>query len=192
MSFFATTMSRASLSQSLSGCVLVVACALPMSAQAHAETLERAKPFAAFNASAESLRDSLVQLAKAQVGTKYVRGGQSPERGFDCSGFVKYVMSSLHVSIPRTARQQATTGVAVKRDTTRLRPGDLLTFGKNPRSNVSHIGIYIGDGKYVHASSVAGQVIESRIDRKSSALLRAWKGARRILQPEPVTVASKN
>ena len=66
------------------------------------------------------------------------------------------------------------------KDKNRLRPGDLLTFAKGKRG-VSHIGIYVGDGKYVHASSVAGRVIESEIDRPKSSLVRRWAGVRRLL-----------
>jgi cell wall-associated NlpC family hydrolase len=86
----------------------------------------------------------------------------------------------LHVSVPRTAAQQAATGLSLQRDTTRLRPGDLLTFGRSPRS-VTHIGIYLGNGRFVHASSVAGQVIESPIDRPHSSLIKPWRGTRRVL-----------
>lgn len=139
------------------------------------------RPLANMSLSARGLRDSiLVSVARTAVGTRYVRGGQSFEGGFDCSGLVRYVMAALHVPVPRTAAQQAATGLALQRDTTRLRPGDLLTFGGSPRS-VSHIGIYLGNGRYVHASSVAGQVIESPIDRPRSPLIRSWRGSRRIL-----------
>lgn len=139
------------------------------------------RPFAAFSLSARGLRDSiLVSVARTAVGTRYVHGGQSFEGGFDCSGLVRYVMAALHVSVPRTAAQQAATGLALQRDTTRLRPGDLLTFGHTPR-RVTHIGIYLGNGRYVHASSVAGQVIESPIDRPYSPLIKPWRGSRRIL-----------
>jgi len=62
-------------------------------------------------------------------------------------------------------------------------PGDLLTFGKGKKGAVSHIGIYVGDGRYVHASSVAGKVIESPIDRPFSPLIKVWRGARRVLAP---------
>ena len=132
-----------------------------------------------------SMRDSLVAVARAQVGTRYVRGGQTPEFGFDCSGLVRYVMATFQVNLPRTARMQATSGLAVVRDTTRLRPGDLLTFGKGKRGAVSHIGIYVGNGRYVHASSVAGQVIESDIARPRSPLVRAWRGVRRVVSGSP-------
>lgn len=144
------------------------------------------KPFAAFSASAEALRDSLVSLAKAQLGRKYVRGGQSPERGFDCSGLVKYLAAALHLDVPRTARQQARFGLAIARDTSRLRPGDLLTFGRE-RRGVSHIGIYVGDGRFIHASTAAGKVIESRLDRAPAPKIKPWLGVRRLL-PDDDTV----
>ena len=149
-------------------------------AQAVAPRRDAAKPFAVYSASAHAIRDSLVALARAQVGTKYLRGGTTPERGFDCSGLVRFVMAALKVELPRTARQQATSGLAIVRDTKRLRPGDLLTFGVGTGA-VSHIGIYIGHGRYVHASSGAGRVIESDIDRASSSLIRAWRGVRRVV-----------
>src|SRR6478609_845288 len=112
---------------------------------------QETKPFAAYSSSAQSLRDSVVQMAKAQVGTRYRMGGTTPEKGFDCSGLVKYVMAALNLDVPRTAKQQAKQGLAINKDTSRLLPGDLLTFGKTKKSSVSHIGIYIGDGRYIHA-----------------------------------------
>jgi cell wall-associated NlpC family hydrolase len=68
----------------------------------------------------------------------------------------------------------------VAKSTDELKPGDLLTFGKSKRG-VSHIAIYIGDGKYIHASSGAGRVIESDLARTDSPLIRAWRGVRRVL-----------
>src|SRR5690349_6524779 len=114
------------------------------------------KPFQEMSASASSIRDSIVAFARAQIGRKYVRGGQTPERGFDCSGLVQYVMAAFHLDLPRTARLQAKTGVPLATDTSRLRPGDLLTFGR-PKAGISHIGIYIGQGHFIHASSAAGR-----------------------------------
>ena len=139
------------------------------------------KPFAPYSASAEALRDSIVSMARAQIGTRYRTGGESPKKGFDCSGLVQYVMSALNLSVPRTARLQAKTGLAISRDTSQLLPGDLLTFGKGKKGRISHVAIYVGDGHYVHASSVAGRVIESSIDRPYSPLIKIWRGARRIL-----------
>jgi cell wall-associated NlpC family hydrolase len=148
--------------------------------EAEVRAQEQLRPFQTLSESAASLRDSLVAFARAQLGKRYVRGGQSPEKGFDCSGLVKYVMAAFRLDLPRTARLQARTGVALGRDTTVLRPGDLLTFGRN-KEGVSHIGIYIGDGHFIHASSVAGRVIESRVNRPPSKLIKPWKGSRRVL-----------
>jgi cell wall-associated NlpC family hydrolase len=140
---------------------------------------EPARPLAAFSSSAQRLRDSLVVLARAQVGRRYRTGGQSPDQGFDCSGLVRYVMAALQVDVPRTARQQAVRGLPVATDTAQLKPGDLLTFGS--RKRVSHIGIYVGDGRFVHASSVAGRVIESPVARRRAPLIKPWAGVRRVL-----------
>jgi cell wall-associated NlpC family hydrolase len=140
-----------------------------------------ARPFAEMSNSAQTLRDSIVAMARAQIGTKYKFGGGSPEKGFDCSGLVKFVMGALNLDVPRTARQQAKAGLAVTRDTSRLLPGDLLTFGRGKKGVVSHVGIYVGDGRFVQASSAAGRVIESPLNRPTSPRVKAWRGARRIL-----------
>ena len=166
--------------RTLSACALLVACAQVAGAQGSTDRAALAKPLAAYSASAQTLRDSLVSMARAQVGRRYRTGGQTPERGFDCSGLVRYVMSAIRVSLPRTARQQAFSGLAIARDTNRLRPGDLLTFGRSERG-ASHVGIYIGNGRYVHASPRAGKVIESDISRTASPLVRAWRGVRRLV-----------
>lgn len=123
-------------------------------------------------------RDSVVRMARAQLGRRYVWGGTTPS-GFDCSGFTKYLMRALGYDVPRTAAQQARVGREVPRDIRFLRPGDLLTFGRGNR--ITHIGVYVGDGKYIHASSGQGRIVESRLDRPQSHLVRAWAGVRRLL-----------
>ena len=138
------------------------------------------KPLSAFSISALSLRDSIVALVRAQVGRKYRRGGESPRYGFDCSGLVHYVMAALKIDLPRTAKDQAKFGMGLPKDSTQLRPGDLLTFGFD-KKGVSHIGIYVGDGRFVHASSAAGRVIESALDRPIVRRVKPWRGARRVL-----------
>ena len=139
----------------------------------------RPRPFERLSSSAQRMRDSLVTLARAQVGRRYRTGGQTPEGGFDCSGLVRYLMAALDVQLPRTAAQQSQRGREVAADTTQLRPGDLLAFGS--RKRVSHIGVYIGNGRYVHASSVAGRVIESPVDRTKARKVKPLVGARRVL-----------
>ncbi len=134
------------------------------------------EPFRGFEITV-AMRDSIVRVARAQVGRRYRFGGTTPDRGFDCSGLVRYVLGQLQMPLPRLAAQQARIGDPIERDA--LRPGDLLSFGG--RDTVSHIGIYIGDGKFVHASSVAGRVIVSRLDRSPSRLIKPMRGARRLL-----------
>jgi cell wall-associated NlpC family hydrolase len=149
---------------------------------------QAAKPFEALSNSARTLRDSVVQMAKAQLGKRYKTGGTAPEKGFDCSGLVKYVMAALNVGVPRTAKQQAGFGLAVVRDTSQLLPGDLLTFAK-AKKGISHVGIYIGDGKFIHASSKAGKVVMSALDRPSSPMIKIWRGARRLASLDDSTTA---
>jgi cell wall-associated NlpC family hydrolase len=155
-------------------CTIALLCAPASQARAQA-----AKPFEAYSNSALTLRDSVVAMARAQLGTRYRTGGEAPDKGFDCSGLVRYVLSALNVELPRTARQQAKVGLPLTRDTAQLLPGDLLTFGKS-KKGVSHVAIYIGGGQYIHASSSAHKVVVSTINPRSS-LIKIWRGARRVL-----------
>lgn len=125
-----------------------------------------------------ALRDSITAMARAQLGTKYRFGAESPQRGFDCSGLVRFVLGALRIDLPRTARTQALAGSAVERDTTHLRPGDLLTFGRGKR--VTHIGIYVGEGRFVHASTSKRRVVESILTERGW-FGRHWLGARRVV-----------
>lgn len=154
--------------------MVLLAVARPADAQAPISIL------AGMSASASSLRDSIVAMARAQIGTRYRHGGASPQRGFDCSGLVQYVMARFQMILPRTAKQQAALGVVVERDTSLLRPGDLLTFASNDHASVSHIGIYVGGGHFVHASSVAGRVIESPLNRAPAPKIKLWRGVARV------------
>jgi hypothetical protein len=129
----------------------------------------------------EARRDSVVALARQQLGRRYVFGGTTP-RGFDCSGFTQYLARSFGINLPRTAAQQARVGQEIPRDRSLLRPGDLLTFGRGGR--VTHIGVYVGNGRYVHASSGRGQITEADLDRPTSNLVRAWMGVRRVFGAE--------
>jgi cell wall-associated NlpC family hydrolase len=164
------------------GAAAVFACApIALGAQSAGgdATVSRTRPFAALSSTALSMRDSVVAVARAQIGTPYKLGGTTPGRGFDCSGLVRYVLGALKVALPRTAAQQAALGAALPKDTTQLQPGDLLTFGSAKR--VTHIGIYVGNGRYVHASTTAGRVIETSLTRTRSPLVRSWRGGRRVL-----------
>lgn len=130
------------------------------------------------------LRDSLVAAARAQLGTRYRLGAQHPGGAFDCSGLVRFVLSALHLDLPRTARDQALAGQPIARDTAQLRPGDLLTFGTG---RVTHIGIYVGDGRFIHASSSRRQVVESYLGARGSWFARNWLGVRRVVAAADAT-----
>jgi cell wall-associated NlpC family hydrolase len=133
------------------------------------------KPFQRLSESIHQLRDSIVALSRAQLGVRYKRGAESPSTGFDCSGLVQYVMAHFGADLPRTSREQALVGKKIERDIASLKPGDLLTFGRGKR--ISHVGIYIGDGRYVHAPTPGARVkVESLANTRSSW----WKGARRV------------
>ena len=109
------------------------------------------------NSSSLSAGEKLVAYAKTFVGYPYVYGGSSPS-GFDCSGFVQYVCRQMGYTVKRTATAQLSNGTKISRD--QLQPGDLVFFGYG--SSASHVGIYIGDGKFVHAqNSSTGVVITS-------------------------------
>ena len=137
---------------------------------------------------ARLLRDSIVVMAKAQVGKRYRYGGATPGRGFDCSGLIQYIAKGLGLDVPRTAARQAKAGSAVPKDTTHLRPGDLLTFGTGRR--ITHIGIYVGNGRFIHASSKAGRVIESAVNRPLVKNVKPWRGARRLLVAGDTLIAA--
>jgi cell wall-associated NlpC family hydrolase len=139
----------------------------------------RPRAFAALSASVVALRDSMVARAQESVGIKYLLGGTSPLRGLDCSALIRHIVSAFDISLPRTAQEQARMGREIPKDRSQMRPGDLLTFGKGSR--VTHIGMYVGEGRFIHASTSRRRVIESSLDQTSSSLVREWKGVRRLV-----------
>jgi cell wall-associated NlpC family hydrolase len=99
----------------------------------------------------------VLESADRYVGTPYTWGGNTPESGFDCSGFTKYVFAKQGIRLPRTAREQARVGDGVPLDFAALLPGDLIMFAE-PNEAISHVAIYVGDGRIIHASSALGGV----------------------------------
>ena len=126
-----------------------------------------------------SQRDSIIESAKEQIGTRYKWAGINPEKGLDCSGFVKYVFAKLGVELPHSSKELATLGGSVARDTAEMRPGDLLVFGKGKR--ISHVALYVGDGKMIHASSRSGAVVEAPVVKVRPPHGLQWKGVRRVV-----------
>lgn len=105
-----------------------------------------------------SLRHSILALGKRYIGVSYVYGGMSP-RGFDCSGFTKYVYGKLGMTLTRRASTQLADGIVVSKDS--LQVGDLIFLRYSyDRYPASHVGIYAGGGKVLHASSSRGIVLD--------------------------------
>ncbi|MDR0931299.1 MAG: C40 family peptidase [Clostridiales bacterium] len=119
--------------------------------------------------------NQVISYAKQFVGVPYVYGGMSPN-GFDCSGFTKYVYAGLNVSINRTAQAQYSNGISVNRED--LQPGDLVFFGSST-SNISHVGIYVGDNTFIHAKSPGKPLGYSQLSENYYA--KRYVGAKRLI-----------
>lgn len=120
--------------------------------------------------------NDLVMYAVSLADTPYRYGGNSPDSGFDCSGFVGHVFKhSLGISLPRTSHDLSKIGRAVK--TYQLRPGDLVFFNTLDRT-YSHVGIFIGEGKFVHAPKSGSRI---RVEKMNDQYWAShYNGARRI------------
>lgn len=124
----------------------------------------------------EDRLNDLAFFALSLSGTPYQYGGDSPDSGFDCSGFVRYVFRrSLGIELPRSTREINRLGQSV--DLAQLRPGDLV-FYDTLRSMFSHVGIYLGDDRFVHSPSSGGSV---RVEHmQDNYWRRRYNGARRV------------
>jgi N-acetylmuramoyl-L-alanine amidase len=118
--------------------------------------------------------DKIVQTAMQYLGYRYVWGGMSPSVGFDCSGFVNYVYSQNGYSLNRVA-QDIYNGSGWLVDSSSMQPGDILCFGWSIYS-IGHVGIYIGNGQFIHAcSSTTGVIVSNLTDGYYTARLMGVK-----------------
>lgn len=142
------------------------------------EDLARA---AGASSSTAALAASVVETALGVMGTPYTWGG-TDENGFDCSGLIQYAYAENGVILPRVSRDQARTGAFVEPRVPELRPGDVLGFSVERSSRITHVGLYIGDGQFIHSAS-QGVRISSLIgtDANSRWWQHRWVVARRIL-----------
>ena len=148
----------------IAGCVLAV-----LGVGAHAQ--ERS----------QSARSDVVVEALSLLGTPYRFGGSSPSVGFDCSGLVRHVFASaLSRDLPRRAEEISGVGHPVSR--AELQPGDLVFFDTLRRA-FSHVAIYIGEGRFVHAPARNGRVRIEGLDDRYWAT--RFNGARRLIEPLP-------
>ena len=120
--------------------------------------------------------DAIVAYAKTFQGYPYVYGSNGPS-SFDCSGFVQYVYKHFGYSLSRSSKTQANDGVAVSKSN--LQPGDILIFKNTAKTEIGHVGIYIGNGQFIHASNPKTGVTISSLS--SASYQQRYVTARRIL-----------
>jgi len=161
----------------------VIACALASLTFAHAH--------AASSSIAESAKETAGKVwtgaqdvaiyALGLIGVNYKFGGSSPDSGLDCSGLVRYVFQEVTgVTLPRTAREMSTLGAKV--GTSELKPGDLVFFNTRQFA-FSHVGIYLGDNRFVHAPSKGSDVMVSQLSQ--AYWQKHFNGARRLVGVVP-------
>ena len=144
------------------------------------------KPAAAADGteSATDLRKSLIAMAMKMRDIRYVRGGHDPSTGFDCSGFVRYVFAhAIGMQLPNNSASQFLAGLKVKRAD--MKPGDLVFFRTHGKRNISHVGIYISNGHFIHSPSAGKSVEISSLDESYWA--KRFAGAKR---PEVIAMVA--
>ena len=140
-------------------------------------------PPAAEGKDAVRLRQAIVATAKEAMGRPYEWGGTGANgAGFDCSGLIQHAYAQHGIPLPRVSRDQAKVGRPIARDRSSLRPGDLLTFS-NTGGSVTHVGLYIGDGRFIHSASHGVQEsVLSGEDPYGRWWYTRWVGARRLVE----------
>jgi peptidoglycan DL-endopeptidase LytE len=127
------------------------------------------------NTSSRANNSSVVQAAYRNLGARYVWGASRPG-AFDCSGFTMYVMRQFGVSLPHSSSAQFRMGRSVSRGN--LQAGDLVFFSLGTRGVVGHVGVYIGNGRMIHASTPSTGVIVSSLNERY--YVSRYLGARRV------------
>jgi len=133
----------------------------------HAAPAAKARKLAAAKA---AMSQRVVRYAKRFIGVRYVYGGSSPRSGFDCSGYVRYVYAHFGVSLTRSSYAQFGDGRRISRRS--LRPGDLVFF-----DGVGHVGLYVGNGRFIHAPHTGTRV---QISPLAGWYSSRFSGARRL------------
>jgi len=125
-----------------------------------------------------SYKNRVIKEAKKFLGGRYIWGGTTP-KGFDCSGYVKYVYAKAGINLPRTAYQQSMVGKTVKKS--KLKKGDLLFFltDKKRHIPITHVGLYIGNDRFIHAASKKEGIIISKLSK--SKYNKFFVKAKRVL-----------
>jgi len=149
----------------------------PVSAQSSTESEPLPKSFASTVSSAVvDKTETLINNAMQLIGVRYRWGGNTPQSGLDCSGFVRYVINdTFGFLLPRKSAQMSKVGLEIGKE--ELRPGDLVFFN-TMRHAFSHVGIYVGDNKFIHAPSRGKSI---RVDDMTKVYWeKRYNGARRV------------
>jgi cell wall-associated NlpC family hydrolase len=146
----------------------------PASSQEVSAVATAAKPSPA-TASHDTRADRIVRSALSYRGAPYRRGAMGRSGAFDCSGFTKYLFDHEGANLPRTAADQYRRGLPVGRE--EMKPGDLVFFKNTYKAGISHVGIYLGDGQFIHAASTRTGVRVDSLDKPY--YVNHYAGARR-------------
>lgn len=176
---------RSRLRRFLAGAVFCLAVGAPAaSAERAGGTRSLAKSAADVAGKAWSGTQDVAIYALGMIGVNYRYGGNTPESGLDCSGLVRYVFREVTgVTLPRTTREMSGLGTRIGLD--ELTPGDLVFFDTR-QFQFSHVGIYLGDNRFIHAPSRGGEVEIARLSE--SYWQRRFNGARRLIGVMPSLV----
>lgn len=153
----------------------------PAADKAAAPMLRAEKTLREIGGKAKDTASEITSYALSLIGVDYKFGGNTPDQGLDCSGLIRYVFQqATGISLPRTAREQARVGQSVAMD--KLQPGDLVFFNTR-RFQFSHVGLYVGDNRFIHAPSRGGSVEVVNLDQRYWQ--KAFNGARRVVSGLP-------
>jgi cell wall-associated NlpC family hydrolase len=139
------------------------------------------------NSEDQSLRYRVVEAGFQFLGVRYRRSGESVKSGFDCSGLVKTLFSKFNIELPRTSREQYQQGDKIDRD--QLEVGDLVFFSSKG-NNPTHVGIYVGENKFIHAALKAKKVIVSDLNKIWYSM--RYLGARRVIWGDESALAPQD